>query len=512
MHPHATAATHPERLAIVTDDGETRTYAELAASAWRIARLLRALGLQAGDHVALCMENGPEMLEVLWGAHTAGLLYTACSTQLTPDELAYVVDDCDAKAFVGSASLARGAETIRTTTPKVVHRFCVGGGMAGHVPLEGMLAGVSDAPLEGAVAGADMLYSSGTTGRPKGITPSPERPPLDAPEMFTGVMQQVLGFRRGDVYLSPAPLYHAAPLRGCMSVHRLGGTVVLMRRFDPEAVLALVERHRVTHAQFVPTMFLRMLRLDARARERYDLSSLRSVVHASAPCPAEVKRRMIDWWGPIIHEYYGGTEGCGVTWVTSEEWLAHPGTVGRAVVGVVHVLDEDGAELPAGETGTIWFSDGPPFRYHKDPAKTADAHNAAGWATYGDIGRLEADGYLHLTDRKADTIITGGVNVYPREAEDVLVTHPLVLDAAVFGIPDDEFGERVHAVVQPAELPADPSAAAELEATLIAHCRARLARVKCPRGIEFRAELPRHETGKLHKRLLVEEHRAAASA
>ena len=499
----------PQRVAVVTDDGETRSYAELTAAAWRIARLLRSMGLRPRDHIALCMENGPEMLEVLWGAHVAGLVYTACSTQLTQGELAYVVDDCDAAAFVVSARLAEQAEAIRANTPGVAHRLCVGGAVDGHLPLEDALAGVSDAPFADAVAGAPMLYSSGTTGRPKGVAPAAELRPLHAPELFTEVMRQVLDFRPGDVYLSPAPLYHAAPLRGCMSVHRLGGTVVLMRRFDAEAVLSLVERHRITHGQFVPTMLLRMLRLPEDVRGRYDLSSLRAVVHASAPCPAEVKRRMIDWWGPIIHEYYGATEGCGATWVTSEDWLAHPGTVRRPVVGVVHVLDDDGCELPAGETGTIWFSGGPPFAYHKDPEKTAAAHNSAGWATCGDVGRLDADGYLHLTDRKAHTIITGGVNVYPQEAEDIVATHPLVLDAAVFGVPDEEFGERVIAVVSPAELPRDAAAAASLEATLIAHCRAHLARVKCPRSIDFRAELPRHETGKLHKRLLVEEYRAA---
>jgi len=502
----------PVRLAIVTDDGASRTYAELTAAAWRIARLLRSLGLCPGDHVALCMENGPEMLEVLWGAHAAGLVYTACSTQLTPGELAYVVDDCDAVAFLVSARFAALAEAVREGTPAVAHRFCVGGAVEGHRPLEAALADVPGTPLEGAVAGADMLYSSGTTGRPKGIAARTERRPLDAPEPFTEVMRRVLDVRPGDVYLSPAPLYHAAPLRGCMSVHRLGGTVVVLRRFDAETVLRLVERHGVTHGQFVPTMLLRMLRLPDEVRTRHDLSSLRAVVHAGAPCPPEVKRAMIDWWGPIVHEYYGATEGCGVTWVTSEEWLAHPGTVGRAVVGTVHVLDDDGAELGPGETGTVWFSGGPSFAYHKDPAKTAEAHNGAGWATVGDVGRLDADGYLHLTDRKAFTVITGGVNVYPQEAEDVLVTHPLVLDAAVFGVPDEEFGERVVAAVRPVELPGGAAAAAALEATLIAHCRMRLARVKCPRSIEFRAELPRAETGKLYKRLLIEEHRAAASA
>lgn len=511
MHPEVTAAVDPDRLALVTDDGETRTYAQLTAAAWRIARLFRDLGLRPGDHVALCMRNGPEMLEVLWGAHSAGLLYTACSTQLTAEELAYVVDDCDALAFIASAGLADRAGAIVAATPKVVHRFCVGGEVDGHTALERALDGRPGDPVEDAVAGADMLYSSGTTGRPKGIRPREELQPLHAPDRFTGVMERVLGFGSGDVYLSPAPLYHAAPLRGCMSVHRLGGTVVLMRRFDAETALRLIDAHRITHGQFVPTMFSRMLRLDAAVRGRYDVSSLKAVIHAGAPCPPEVKRRMIDWWGPVIHEYYGATEGCGVTWLDSREWLAHPGSVGRAVVGVVHIVADDGTELPVGATGTVYFSDGPSFAYHKDPAKTAEAHNREGWATCGDIGRLDADGYLYLTDRKAHMIISGGVNVYPQEAENVLSVHPLVADAAVFGIPDPDLGEQVKAVVQPVEMPADADAAAELEAALIAHCRSRLAGYKCPRTIDFRPELPRHDTGKLYKRLLVEEYRAATA-
>lgn len=510
MHPAVIAQSEPDRLAVVAGDGGTRSYAQLASAAWRIARVLRGLGLRPGDHVALCMETGAEMLEVLWGAHSAGLLYTACSTRLTPGELADVVDDCDATVLIASASLAGGAASVLARTPKVRHRFSVGGAIAGHVALERALDGASDAPLEAAIAGRDMLYSSGTTGRPKGVEPGEVREPLLAPDFYTGVMQRVLGFEDGDAYLSPAPLYHTAPLRGCMSVHRLGGTVVLQRRFDAEAALRLIQAHRVTHAQFVPTMFVRMLRLPAEVRSGYDVSSLRSVVHGAAPCPVEVKRAMIAWWGPIINEYFGATEAVGSTWITSEEWLAHPGSVGRAVVGRLHVVDdESGAELPAGEVGTVYFSGGPSFRYHRAPDQTAAAHNAAGWATTGDLGRLDADGYLYLTDRKAHVVITGGVNVHPQGAEDALIAHPLVADAAVFGIPDDELGQEVKAVVLPARMPADADAAAALEATLLGHLRSRLAAVKCPRSFDFRPELPRHDTGKLYKRLLVEEYRAA---
>jgi long-chain acyl-CoA synthetase len=502
MHPDVTAATDPDRPAVVADDGEVRAFAQLAGAAWRVARVLRDLGLRPGDHVALLLDNRPATLEVLWGAESAGLLYTACPTHLTPDELAYVVDDCDARALVAVADLAPLAEAIVAATPKVEHRLAVGGPVAGHVPLEAATAGVPGEPWEGAVAGAPMLYSSGTTGRPKGVRPAGAGRPLRDPELFTEVTRRVLDVRPGDVYLSPAPLYHAAPLRGCMSFHRLGATVVLLRRFDARTLLELVERHRVTHTQVVPTMLVRLLRLDEDERARFDLSSLRSVVHAGAPCPPEVKRRAIEWLGPIVDEYYGGTEGCGSTWVTSAEWLERPGTVGRATVGTLHVLGPDGEELPAGETGRVFFAGGPAFEYHGDAAKTAQARTAEGWATLGDLGHLDEDGYLFLADRQAHVIITGGVNVYPREAEEVLALHPQVEDVAVVGVPDPEFGERVVAVVQPVEPPADAAAAAALEASILAFCRGRLSKVKCPTAVELRAELPRLETGKLPKRLL----------
>ncbi|MBJ7329412.1 MAG: acyl-CoA synthetase [Solirubrobacteraceae bacterium] len=506
MYP---GAHDPNRLAIVMDDGETRTFGELDAAAARIARMLQDRGLQRGDHVAFCVENEPEFLEICWGAHYAGLLYTACSTRLTADELAYIVDNCGAKAFFLGGTLADRAAEVDAKTPNVDHRFSVGGDISGYEPLTVALEGISAEPLTDPIAGADMLYSSGTTGRPKGIKPKPKNEPLNTMMMFTGVLAQALGFGDGDVYLSPAPLYHAAPLRGCMSVHQLGGTTVVMRKFDPQQFLDLVAEHGITHSQMVPTMFVRLLKLSAEARAAADVSSLKGIVHAAAPCPVDVKRQMIEWWGPIIHEYYASTEGAGLTWTTSEDWLAHPGTVGRAVVGKPRVVDALGTEVGPGEEGTIYFSDGPEFEYHEDPAKTAEVHNEQGWATAGDIGYLDEEGFLFLTDRKAHMIITGGVNVYPQEAENALVTHPKVSDAAVFGIPNEDFGEEVKAVVVPMEEPADPAA---LEAELIAHCRSKLADLKCPRSIDFRTELPRHETGKLYKRLLVDEYRAAHAA
>ncbi|HET9600248.1 MAG TPA: AMP-binding protein, partial [Acidimicrobiales bacterium] len=308
------------------------------------------------------------------------------------------------------------------------------------------------------------------------------------------------------VYLSPAPLYHAAPLRFSLATHELGGTVVAMEHFDPEQALVLIERHRATHSQWVPTMFVRMLKLPAEIRQRYDLSSLRIAVHAAAPCPVDMKRQMIEWWGPVLHEYYAGTEGNGFIYCNSEMWLAHPGTVGTPLGCIVHIVDEDGRELPQGQAGTVYFEGGPTFEYHNDPDKTAASRHAEGWSTLGDVGYLDDDGFLYLTDRKAYLIISGGVNIYPQEAENVLINHPDVADVAVFGVPNEDFGEEVKAVVQPITMPADADSAATLERTLIAYCRTELADIKCPRSIDFREELPRHPTGKLYKRLLKDEY------
>jgi acyl-CoA synthetase (AMP-forming)/AMP-acid ligase II len=496
----------PARPAITMGrSGTTVTYGELDAAANRISRLLRASGLAAGDHVAFCVENRPEFLEICWGAQYAGLLYTAISTSLRAGEIAYIVDDCDARVLILSAAYADRAAEVRASTPGVERYLSVGGAIDGYEPLEDLLAGESSAPLdEERIGGRDMLYSSGTTGRPKGIKPAaPAAPLTETPIVVTGLMRDMFGVGPEDVYLSPAPLYHAAPLRFCMTMHQLGGHVVVMESWDPAECLDLIARHRVTVAQFVPTMFVRMLRLDEPVRAAADVSSLRLVIHAAAPCPVEVKKQMLDWWGPVIHEYYAGTEGCGLTWVTPQEWAAKPGTVGKPVIGVAHIVGDDGTELGPGRDGAVYFSDGPVFEYHKDPEKTRANTDARGWQTFGDVGHLDEDGFLYLTDRASYMIITGGVNVYPQEAEDVLLAHPAVMDAAVFGVPDEEMGEAVRAVVQPVTPPDDPAA---LEAELVAHCRAQLSSIKCPRRIEFRDELPRTPTGKLLKRLLKDEY------
>jgi acyl-CoA synthetase (AMP-forming)/AMP-acid ligase II len=508
MYPGSHLGTRPDAAAAIwAPDGSVTTFAELDAAANQLSRLLRSRGVATGDHVAICMENHPRYLEVLWGCHYAGAVYTAVSSRLTAGELAYVVDDCGATVLITSRQMAEQAADIVAATPNVTTRLMLDGTILGHESYEESVSAHEPTPLDGRLAGTDMLYSSGTTGRPKGVSVRHGFGPLETTvTSVTGLLQFLFGFTADDVYLSPAPLYHAAPLRFAMGCNSIGATVVVMDHFDAEGFLALIERYRVTAVQVVPTMFVRLLKLPAEVRARYDVSSLRCVIHAAAPCPVPIKQQMIEWFGPVIHEYYAGTEANGFVYCNAEEWLAHPGTVGKAIVGTVHVCDDEDNELPAGETGTIWFEGTAPFEYHNDPEKTAGSRNPRGWTTLGDIGYLDADGYLYLTDRRSCLIISGGVNIYPQEAENVLVTHDRVIDVAVFGVPNEEFGEEVKAVVQPVEMPVDDAAASALAAELIRYCRTQLADVKCPRSIDFRAELPRHPTGKLYKRLLKDEY------
>jgi long-chain acyl-CoA synthetase len=492
----------------MAETGETLAYGELDDHANRLSRVFRELGLSPGDHVALCMENRPEFLAACWGAHYAGLIYTAMSTRLTRNETAYIIDNCEARVFIASHSQAERLADLRRTAGGVELWLSLDDTPAGFESYEETLAAASPEPLPDRVAGTDMLYSSGTTGRPKGIRLLGERKPLaEAGTSVANLGSLVFGAGTDSVYLSPAPLYHAAPLRFCIGMHVLGGTTVVMDRFDPVGFLAAVERWGVTHTQVVPTMFVRMLKLPDDQRLAHDLSTLACAIHAAAPCPVEVKEQMIDWWGPILHEYYAGTESNGFVYCNSEMWLAHKGTVGRPVNCEIHVVDEaTGAELPVGEEGTIYLGGAGSFEYHREPEQTAESRHPAGWSTLGDIGRVDEDGFLYLTDRRAHTIISGGVNIYPQEAENVLVMHEAVLDVAVIGVPDDELGEQVKAVVQPIEMPVDSAAAADLERELIAYVRDRIAHVKCPRSVDFREELPRHPTGKLYKRLLRDEY------
>jgi long-chain acyl-CoA synthetase len=502
MHPSIHARLTPDKPAyLMAGSGRTIGYRELEEASNRLAHFFRRVGVAAGDRIALMLENHPRYFEICWAAQRAGIVYTAISSRLTPGEAAYIVGDCGARVFIGSMALAAQAAELRGQTPQVQTRLMLDGAIEGYRSYEDAVADCPFTPIADESAGGDMLYSSGTTGRPKGVFVPPESTDIAHVNALLKVCMGPFAMNGDTVYLSPGPLYHAAPLRFAMAVMRLGGTVVVMEHFDAAEFLALVEKHRVTHTQVVPTMFVRMLKLPEDERRAHDLSSLRIAIHAAAPCPVPVKQQMIDWWGPIVWEYYAGTEGMGMTLVSSPEWLEHKGTVGRAVVGVAHICDDDGEELPVGETGGVYFSDGKVFEYHNDPQKTAAGRNAKGWTTLGDIGTMDAEGYLYLTDRKAHMIISGGVNIYPQEAENLLVTHPKVLDVAVFGVPNEEFGEEVKAVVQPRDM---TEAGRLLEQELIAFCREHLSSIKCPRSIDFEAELPRHPTGKLYKRLLRE--------
>jgi long-chain acyl-CoA synthetase len=501
LHPCHHAARMPDKPAyVMARSGETVTYRQLEERSNQGAQLFRACGLARGDHLALMLDNNARYFEICFAAQRSGLLFTAMSTRLALQEAEYILRDCGAKALIVSASLAEAAAGLAERVPQLALRFSVGGALAGYRRWEDGAAAQPRARIGDESAGRDMLYSSGTTGRPKGIKTELLDEAIDAPTPLLALARKLYGLGPDSVYLSPAPLYHAAPLRFNMTVMRCGGTSVLMEHFDPEEALALIERHRVTHSQWVPTMFVRMLKLPAEVRARYDVSSLKVAIHAASPCPVPVKEEMIRWWGPVLFEYYAGTEGNGYVACNSQEWLAHKGTVGRALLGEVRVLDDEGRPLPPGETGTIYFANGPAFEYHNDPKKTAASRSREGWSTLGDVGHLDAEGYLYLTDRKDYMIISGGVNVYPQEVENLLVTHPKVADVAVLGVPNEDLGEEVKAVVQPTDWrEAGPALAAEL----MAYCRDNLSHIKCPRSVDFEPELPRHPTGKLYKRLLI---------
>jgi acyl-CoA synthetase (AMP-forming)/AMP-acid ligase II len=488
---HAIGA--PQAPALIVADDRTISYGELYARSRRVAGLLHQAGLRRGDGVALVLPNRPEFLEITWGCQLSGLYYSAINTHFTPDEVAYVIDDSEAKAMFVDASMTAVHASVDV-------RISVGGELRGWRSYEDALAGAGEPPPVS--DGSEMLYSSGTTGRPKAVRrPLPEDGNGSwAQKVLEYSLTQRYGMTPSSVYLSPAPLYHAAGVNYTMAVQRVGAGAIVMRKFDAESVLRLIETHRVTHAQFVPTMFVRMLKLPDVVRERYDVSSLKCVIHAAAPCPVDVKHRMMKWFGPIIHEYYGGTEGFGGTTIGPEEWLAHPGSVGKPWTPV-HVVGEDGSECAVGESGELFFEGGPAFEYFKDPEKTASVSNDQGWRSLGDMGHVDDDGYLYLTDRSTFTIVSGGVNIYPQEAENLLVMHPKLVDAAVFGVPNEEFGEEVKAVVQPAD---GVAAGPQLEAELIAYCRAHLAGYKCPRTVEFDPDLPRDPNGKLYKRRIRE--------
>ena len=498
MHPRETAAQNPEKRAIVLEpSGAAVTYGELAERSNRAAQLFRSLGLRVGDGIAICMENHPRYFELCWAAHNAGLYYTPISSRLRASEVAYIVRDCGARVLFMSGALAEIAAELPGDLLAGLRCYMMDGTSERFASYETAIAAMPDAALNDEVQGAAMVYSSGTTGAPKGVKLplSGLRPDQTGP--LATKLIELYGFGGDTVYLSTAPLYHAAPLKFSMAVLAAGGTSIVLEKFDPEGALRCIAEHGVTHSQWVPTMFIRMLRLPEATRNRYTLATHRLAIHAAAPCPVDVKEQMLAWWGPIVHEYYGGSESIGMCAITPEEWLWHKGSVGRAVRGELHILDEQGTELPPHHTGTVYFANGGQFLYHNDPAKTARAHNDKGWATFGDIGHVDEEGYLYLTDRRDYVINSGGVNIYPQEAENLLCLHAKVADVAVFGVPNEEFGEEVKAVVVPRSMDdAGPSLAQEL----IEHCRRHLSSIKCPRTIDFAPDLPREPTGKLFKR------------
>ena len=503
MYARQHALDHPDQPAIIMGaSGETVSYGEFEARCNRVAHFLRAAGLRRGDHIAVFMENQPRLLEIEGGAERAGLYYTLINIYLAPDEVAYIVTNSRSRLLFSSAAQREVAGAAAAQCPQLERLLMAGPGTppAGWESYEAAVAGCPGDPIPDESLGAAMLYSSGTTGRPKGILRDlPEAAPSD-PLPVMDFVSAMFGFRKGMTYLNPAPLYHSAPQASVSASLRLGATTVVMEHFDAEQWLALVERYQVTNCQMVPVMFSRLLRLPDDVRARYDTSSLECIVHAAAPCPEHVKRGMIDWLGPIITEYYGATEANGFTFCDSAQWLAHPGTVGRPILGELLILDDEGRPCPTGADGTIWFRGATAFQYFQEPAKTADSRRDDGMtSTVGDVGHVDAEGYLYLTDRKSYMIISGGVNIYPQETENLLSSHPAVLDVAVIGVPNEEMGEEVKAVVQLAN-PAD--AGPDLAQELITYCRDRQAHFKCPKTVDFVPDLPRSPTGKLYKRVL----------
>ena len=499
-NPRIHAQNHPDKPAfIMAKSGESVTWRQLEDRANRGAQFFRDIGLQEKDKIAIMMENNVPFLELAHAAIRAGLYFTPISTHLIPSEIEFIVNNCGAKLFITSYAKKDVAVDLADILTDDVTLTMIGGTIEGFTSYEDTISGYPSEPIADETTGIDMLYSSGTTGRPKGIIPPfpnlPYGEQSDTTKQFIGLW----GMDENSVYLSPAPLYHSAPLRYCNSILYAGGTCIIMESFDALDALSFIEKYRVTHSQWVPTMFIRMLKLPEEERNIYDMSSLKNAVHAAAPIPIPVKEKMIEWWGPILIEYYAGTEQNGLTLIFSEDWLQHKGSVGRAVLGKVHIVGPDGNELPPGKPGTIYFSGGDRFEYHDDPEKTAKSRNPKGWSTLFDVGYLDDEGYLYLTDRETNMIISGGVNIYPQETENHLVTHHKVKDVAVFGIPHEEFGEEVKAVVQPVDM---SEAGPELEKELLDFCKIKLARIKCPKTVDFIEDFPRTPTGKLMKRFL----------
>ncbi|WP_319436055.1 fatty-acid--CoA ligase FadD4 [Mycobacterium sp. RTGN5] len=505
IREHAEAT--PDKPAVILyPSGKTVTFAQMEARANQLAHLFRQAGLREGDAVAILIENNEHFHTVMWAARRSGLYYVPINTHLTAAEAAYIIDNSEAKAVVGSAALKDTLAELAAELPKLPPLLIITDGqLDGWLSYPECVADQPVTPIDDEIEGDLLQYSSGTTGRPKGIKRELSHlPPTEVPGMMAGL----IGFwmTPDAVYISPAPLYHTAPSVWSMQTLSAGITTVVLEKFDAQGCLEAIQSHKVTHGQFVPVMFTRMLKLPPAVRNSYDLSSLQRIMHAAAPCPVEIKKQMIDWWGPIVDEYYASSEAIGSTLIFAEDWLTHPGSVGKPMMGALHILDEDGNELPAGQAGEIYFEGGFDFEYLNDAEKTAKSRDGHGWKTVGDIGYLDEEGYLYLTDRRHHMIISGGVNIYPQEAENMLVTHPKVMDAAVFGVPDEEMGQSVKGVVQ---LVDTAEASEDLAAELSAWLRERLSHYKCPRSISFEEQLPRTDTGKLYKQELIVKYSAA---
>lgn len=500
LFPIDSRVADPNKTAFeMCSSGERVTFAQLDVRANQVAHVLRSIGVIPRAHVAILMENNRRFLEACFGMDRAGVYYTTINSRLTTDEIAYIVNDCGAQVLIASHYLKDVTPKLKPLIPQHVRCFSVGGKIANMEQWEEAVDSAPSHPIDDSCQGLDMLYSSGTTGRPKGVKWPMDLLPAGQPTMLVNLLAPLFDYGHQSRYLSPAPLYHAAPLRHSMTVIKLGGSVYVMENFEAKKSLEMIQKHRITHSQWVPTMFVRLLKLDTKDRLRYDVTSLKVAVHAAAPCPIDIKEQMLAWWGPILREYYAGTENNGFCSITSKEWLQHKGSVGRASQGKLHICDEDGVELGVGESGLVYFSGGPIFSYHNDPIRTQDTRNALGWTTLGDIGKLDDEGYLYLLDRRAFMIISGGINIYPQEIENVLISHPKVMDVAVIGVPDEDFGEAVKAVVQPV---GGVDIDSDLEIELLAYCKKHLASFKCPRSIDFDLYLPRHPTGKLYKKLV----------
>ena len=504
MYPGKWGVEFPNKAAAIhAVSGDIVTYKNLNDRSNQLAQLMWEKGLRPGDHVAIFMENNLRFFEVVWAAFRSGLYLTTINRYLTTEEAGYILDNCEAKALVASKYLGEVAEDLPKFAPTCHTWLMTDGTVDGYQAYEETIANYPAVPLPEEPAGQFMLYSSGTTGRPKGIMRPMTGGKIDEEDSLVGALQRTLwGFDENTIYLSTAPLYHAAPIGFCTGVQALGGTVVMMPRFDEIGALQAIQDHKVTHSQWVPTMFTRMLKFDEKQRSGFDLSTHKVAIHAAAPCPMGIKRQMFDWWGPIIYEYYGGTELNGFTHCTPEEWLARPGTVGKSLIGIIHICGDDGKDLPNGDPGIVYFElPEMPFKYHKDEAKTKEAQHPdhPNWSALGDVGHVDDEGFLFLTDRASFMIISGGVNIYPQEIEDAMIMHPLVADIAVVGVPNEEMGEEVKAVVQP---PDGVAGTPELAEELLAYAKEHIAHYKCPRSIDFMAALPRLPTGKLYKRLI----------